>query len=438
MAALVLGTSSVPAGAAAPGPWVELGGRPVTGSTDPADPTDLAAGLWSTTLASESEPLHFSYDRRIQGSTVHIGVVGAPAGGDGDGLSIAATDAAIDDPEGDDCGSDTATTDSSAPYGTFGAQVVVGDEADQPDSTCPSADTVAITLSRYSSYNEADLPVALKIVEEAPVSDRGAPLPDSEELSFDVPDAADPADAAAGPAGAASFDDAPLVDTTAGTVTLAATVTEGTELLWRVPVTWGDQLVARADIPAVEADDAEGLGYPNSYVALALVQPDRQPYTLTGDDTSYGYYGGSDRSRLVAASYPLRYVNRFDSDAAPLLPGDHWVSLTVASAPEERAALDVPVQLTLEVTHTDAKPPTYQAAILAQGGGAGPSGYSADEPFLVGEGEFAAVASGSPAAPVDDDDTWWSARHVTGLGLAAVSLACCVAGAGWLVRRRAA
>lgn len=438
MAALVLGTSTATSYAAAsvPGPWVDLGGRPVAGSTDPAHPTDLTAGLWSTTLASESEPLHFSYDRRIQGSTVHIGAIGAARGADGDGLALAATDAAVDDAEGDDCGSDTASTDSSAPYGTFGAQVVVGDEVDQPDSTCPSADTIAITLSRYSSYNDAALPVALKIVEEAPASDQGARLSESEELSFDVPD---PVDGADGPAGAPSFDDAPLVDTTAGTVTIATTVTEGTELLWRVPVTWGDQLVARADLPAVSADDAEGLGNPSSYVALALVQPDREPYALTGDDATYGYYGGTDRSRLVAASYPLRYVNRFESDAAPLLPGDHWVSVTVASPPEDRAPLDVPVQLTLQVTHTDAKPPTYQAAILAQGGGTGPSGYSADEPFLVGDGEFAAVASGSPVAPsVDEDGGWWGARHVAGLGLAGVSLACCVAGAGWLVRRRAA
>jgi hypothetical protein len=438
VAALVLGTAtaSSAAGARAPRPWVDLGGQPVTASTDPAHPTALTAGLWAVDLGRESDALHFSYDRRIQGSTVHIGAIGSPAGPDGDGLALAATDAAIDDAEGDDCGSDSQTTDSSVPYRVFGAAVVVGDGVDSPDSTCPSADTVAITLTRSSSYNDADLPVALKIVEEAPVSDQGEPLPDSEELAFDVPDPAQPTD---GPAGATAFDDAPLVDVGSDAVTIDTTVTEGTELLWRVPVAWGDQLVARADIPAVAGKDAEGLGYPNSYVDLALVEPDRETFAQTVDDVSYGYYGGTERSRLVAGGYPLRYVNRFESDAAPLLPGDEWVSLTVASAPAERSPLDVPIELTLQVTHTDAAAPTYQAAVLAQGGGAGPSGYSADRPFLVGDGRFAAVASGNPVAPPDDaDGGWWSPRHGTGLGLAALSLACCVAGAAWLVQRRAA
>lgn len=415
---------------------VDLGGTPVTGSTDPAHPTRLDAGLWSLRLGSESQPLRFSYERRIQGSTVHVGAIGAPQGPDGDGLELSATDADLDDPEGDDCGTDTATTDSSAPYGILGTQVVVGDEADTPDSTCPSADSVAITVRRYSSYNDADLPVALKIVEEAPVSDQGDPAPESEELDFAVPERGDPQE---GPAGEPSFSDAPLLDLVDGATTIATEVTEGSEVLWRVPVTWGDQLVARVDLPALDPDEAEDLGSPSSYVRVALVQPSRDLFALTGDDYGYGYYGTEEAQRLVVGSYPLRYTNRFSSDVPPTLPGDHWVVVTVAAAPEDRAPVAVPLDLTVAVTSTDAAAPTYQAAVLAQGGGEGPPGYEQEKPYLVGEDRFAAVASGSPApAPATEDDSWWSPRHVTGLGVGAVSLACCVIGAGWLVRRRAA
>ncbi|KAA1415490.1 hypothetical protein F0U44_21145 [Nocardioides humilatus] len=436
LAAAIGAWAPTDASAVAPTDRTDLGGTPVDASTDPGEPTSIDAGLWAVTLGSESAPLHFAYQRQIQGSTIHVGAIGAPQGTLGDGLAIAATDADIDDPEGDDCGSDTASTDSSAPYATFGGQVIVGNEIDTPDSTCSTADTVAITLGRYGGYNEEDLPVALKIVEEAPVSDRGEPAPETEELDFRVPEPGDPAD---GPAGSPSYDDAPLLDLDGDTFTLDTTVTEGTELLWRVPVAWGDQLAARVDLPALDSDDAEALGSPSSYLRVALVQPSREVFAPTLDDYSYGYYGGTEASRLVVGTYPLRYTNRFTSDVVPTLPGDHWVSITVADAPEDRAAIDVPVELTVAVTPTDAQPPTYQAAVLAQGGGPGPAAYSADKPYLVGKDRFAAVASGNPAPqPSEDDVYWWTARHVTGLGLGVVSLVCCVIGAGWLVRRRAA
>ncbi|MEZ0577418.1 hypothetical protein [Nocardioides sp. MH1] len=439
--ALAVGAWTYDARAAAPAAGsgqVDIGGTPVPGaSTDPGDPTSLDAGLWRLDLGAEGQPLRLTYDRRIQGSTVHIGAIGAPAGSAGDGLQLAATDAANpDDPEGDDCGSDSATTDSSASTAVVGVQVVVGEEVDQPDSTCTSAGTIAITLGRYSSSNDEDLPVALKIVEEAPTSDQGEPPPDDDALDFEVPR---PADSSVTTAGAASFADAPLVDPRDGAVTIDTTVTEGTELLWRVPVSWSDQLVARVDLPALDSDEATELGSPSSYTRLAIVQPTRDLYAQTGDDGSYGYYGSTERSRLVVAGYPLRYLNRYSSDEAPVLPGDEWVSIAVAAAPADRSAVDVPVELTIAVTPTDAEPPTYQAAVLAQGGGAGPAGYSADKPYLVGDGEFSAVASGNPLPPVADDEPgWWTGRHLSGLGLGVISLGCCAAGAGWLTRRRRA
>jgi len=434
--ALAFGLSAwTPYGAAVPladTDPVDLGGQAVDGSTNPVTPTRLEAGLWAVSLGPESQPQFFSYERQIEGSTIHVGAIGAPTGSDGDGLKLAATDAVADDPEGDDCGSDYDTSDTTVPFAVIGIQVVVGKE---DDDVCRSADTIAITLGRYSSYNEGELPAALKIVEEAPVSDPGEPLDDSEELDFRVPEPVDPATK---PEGASSFDAAPVVDVQADPTTIETTVTEGTDLLWRVPLDWGDQLVARVDLPALAAGDAERLGSPNTYVKAAIVQPSREVFALSGDETYYGYYGGPDGSHFGAATYPLRYANRFASDVAPTLPGDHWVSVSVAPAPEERSPIDVPIQLTLAVTHTEAAPPSYKDAVLAQGGGAGPDGYAADTPYLVGDGEFSAVASGNPFSPEGDgDDDWWGPRRFAGLGLGVVSLACCAAGAGWLVRRRA-
>ncbi|MDZ5619482.1 hypothetical protein [Nocardioides bizhenqiangii] len=434
--ALGLGTwapfaAAVPVPAAEP---VDLGGQPVVSSTDPREPTPLEPGLWTVSLGPESQAQFFTYERQIEDSTVHIGAIGAPAGPDGEGLELTATVAATEGTEPVDCGTDQSSTDSSAPYGLVGAQVIAGDEEDHTTNTpCRSADTVELRLARYSGYNSVDLPVAIKIVEEAPVSSAEEP-PESEELDYQVPDPTDPAST---PAGAPSFDEAPVVDAHDGPVTLDTTIAEGTELLWRVPLEWGDRLVARADLPGLPEGEAEELGSPSVYLKLAIIQPSRDAFVLTrDDDSSYGYYGTPEGSGLVAGTYPLRYTNRYSSDVDPVLPGDHWVSVTAAAAPEERAALDVPIQLTFQVTGSDATPPTYKGAVLAQGGGDGPEGYSPETPFLVGDGEFSAVASGNPFTPEGEDgEGWWGLRRGVGLGLGVVSLACCAAGGVWLTRR---
>ena len=74
-------------GAAAATTGVDLGGEPLPSkaSTSPETPTALAPGLWRTTL-SPSYPQYFSYQRRINGSRVHIGVLGAPQGDSSDSI----------------------------------------------------------------------------------------------------------------------------------------------------------------------------------------------------------------------------------------------------------------------------------------------------------------------------------------------------------------
>ena len=58
--------------------------------------------------------------------------------------------------------------------------------------------------------------------------------------------------------------------------------------------------------------------------------------------------------------------------------------------------MQVSLDLTIAVAQVDDAAPTYKDAVLAQGGGPGPDGYSPGTPYLVGDGEFSAVASGNP------------------------------------------
>lgn len=404
---------------------VDLGGQPVVGSTNSTTPTTIEAGLWSATLGPD--PQHFSYERQLEDSTIHVGVIGAPQPSASDDVNVAAS-VVGEDESVIDCGSDYETS-SEVPQGVIGAQVIVGNEDD-----CSDADAVAIAVSRNSGAS-TDLPIAIKIVEEAPVADAEDPPAESPELDYEEPEPAEPVD---GPAGAPSFEDAPVIDPREGAVTIALDLVEGTELLWRVPLEWGDQLVARADLPGLSDRQQEQLEYATATVRLRIIQPIRDTLALTESEHYHeDTYGDVEASSLFVGTYPLRYANRY-TETAPYLPGDHWVSLAVAPTPEDRDPIDVPVELTVAVGTTDVPTPTYKAAVLAQSGGDGPEGYSADTPYLVGDGEFSAVASGNPFTPEsEEDDSWWGPQRFAGVGLGAVSLVCCAVGAVWLVRRRA-
>lgn len=437
LAWLTLTTGYAVAAAEPPAP-IDLGGASLpggTGSTNPDEPTTIGPGLWSDTLGgSETKNVHhFTYERRIKDSTVHVGVVGAPTSTSGDGLKV---DAGVLAEDGTltPCGSGDDSTSSGLPYALMGAGLDIGasaaDATDRPD--CLRADTIQLAVSRGYYTNPSELPIAIKIVEEAPVSG-AASLPDpAEELELDVPD---PGQARA-LEGADSFDDAPKLDPVAGGTTVSTDLAQGTEQLWRVGVQWGQQLVVRATAPAADAADVEPLccGVP---LRVRVIDPRREVYALDADvegQSAEGTYDDEEAVDLVAGSWPLLYRNRF-GDLLPTVPGDFWIAVSAGPAdPDaELEPLDVPVEVTVAVSGKPGGEPSYPKVVVAPDDSAGPGGYSPDKPFLVAEGTFSAVASGNPVVS-DEDDAWLSGRRWAGLGLGAVSAACLAAG---LVRLRA-
>lgn len=432
-------TTGYGAAAAEPPAPIDLGGVPLpggTGSTTPDDPTVIGPGLWADTLGgSEAKNLHhFVYERRIKDSTVHIGVIGAPASTDSDGIRV---EAGVLEEEGNlvSCGSDDDSTGFGLPYSLMGAAIDVGaSAADATDRVaCVRADTIQIAVNRGYGSNIAELPIAIKVVEEAPVSG-AASLPEpGEEVTFDVPSPGSAEDLRGG----SSFEDAPQLDAVAGGVSLATEVTQGTEQLWRVGVQWGQQLVVRATAPVGSEADLEGLccGIP---LRVRLVDPRREVFALKTDaegQQAEGSFDDDEAVEMVAGSRPLLYRNRF-SDLLPDVPGDFWVAVSASPVDpdSDREPLDIPVELTVAVSGEVAGEPGYPSVVVSPDDSAGPAGYSADEPFLVAEGTFSAVASGNPVIDGDADGAWLSGRRWAGLGLGAVSLACLAAG---VVRVRA-
>lgn len=439
LAWLTVTTGYAASAATAPDP-IDLGGEPLAegrGSTNPAEPTELAPGLWADALGgSEAQNVHhFTYDRRIRDSTVHVGVVGSPPSTDADALKV---DVGYVDETGNftSCGTGDDSITYGIPQSVLGAAVSIGqtaaDSTDRPP--CLTAASLGIQVSRGSSSVTTPMPIAVKVVEEAGVSDPIS-LPETPEtVGFDIPDAGDAEDLA----GATSFDDAPELDSSAEGVTVSTTLPQGTEQLWRVGVDWGQQVVAR--VTAEQADEADFEGrYSGVPVRVRLVDPRREVYALTNesasDESADGSYQVEEAVDIVAGSNPLQYRNRFD-DELPIVPGDYWIAVSVGPVDptSDLDPLDVPVELTVAVTGEPSGRPSYPGVVTSPDEGAQIEGYSPEEPFLVAEDTFSAVASGNPVS----GEGWFSTRRWAGLGLAAVSMLCLGAGVVRLRARRLA
>ena len=360
---------AAPAGAAGTG--VDLGGTAVAGSTDPAHPTPVAAGLWRDELGSTSSGADthvFRYHRTMADSTVHVGVVARPGGGDssssGIGLKVTTGDT--------DCESSSGSSGYDDPA-VFGTSVSVGD-GDESD-TCSTAADLTIAVDHGYDSDDGEIPFALKVVEEAPVRDADQlPAPAESDSGAPTPDA-DVADRPGRP----SFPAAPELDASDG-VTVSTSVTEGEQQLWRVPVTWGQQVGATVEVPKMDAaaDKAtDGLG---PTVAVHLISPMREDVGTapSGSSTSKDYSDEAGKAVVVAG--PLLYRNRESSD--PLtVPGDVWVLVSVEAA-DDRDPISVPLHLTVAVTGTAGRAPSYFPTVQAPDRSAGPDGYSPKTPFL--------------------------------------------------------
>lgn len=406
-------------GAAAAEPTVDLGGAPLpggTGSTDSGNPTSIEAGLWADRLAdaqSGSAAHYFTYERQMRFSTVHVGVIGSPTDADGDGFEVE-----ILGPERIQCASSSAPYSYAVPHEAMGARVWAGpDQLGDLQAECLLATSLDIVVARTNT-GSGELPVAIKVVEEAPTTGAGS-LPEPEESPTFQP-GADPAGGAE-LKGATDFDSAPQVAVSGGTAAFTTTVTEGEQRLYRLPLTWGQELSVDAIVPKVDVSEDD---YDHPDVEISLVDPLRDVVDdAVAGTTASATTSADETTRLSTALPAISYLNRY-TDGPATVPGDYWLSIAVSPA-EEFEPIEVPVDVEVSVADVTEGEPTYEGDVQAADTGAGPSAYSPETPFLIGPDEFSAVASGTPVLPDAEDDGWWGARRYAGIGLAVASLLCC-------------
>lgn len=400
---------------------VDLGGSPVEVSTNPAAPTVLTAGLWADTLSgpggSDANAHRFRYERTMQDSTVLVGVVGASTEtSDQIGVLLEAAGGPCDDQ----------TSTSGAAGTAFGTLAVAtsttfGDRNDE----CLTAPSVDITVRRGTADLESDLPIAIRVVEEAPVRDAEADLPEVPDVApFSLPQPADPTDLA----GAPSFDEAPEI--TSGTY--ADALPEGSERLYRVRLDWGQSLAVRVDVAAQDAAATETFSASaDPVVDLSLFDPLRNAFDGGAEDADQDGGYTVDGDLLLDGTYPVAYLNRYKSQNATV-PGDYWVSVAVTPAAVDRAPVEVPVELTVEVVGEPVEPPRSALTVTTPDTDSGPDGYDPATPYLVDDGVFSADVSGTPRVPEAAGD---DVRRTAGLVVGATSLVSLAAGAVLLLRR---
>ena len=314
------------------------------------------------------------------------------------------------------CGSDTSSSSYTFPGSPFRAAISVqGSEQGDRNSVCLTSDVVTFTVGRGFTSATGKLPVAIKIVEEAPLQDLSEDLPPVSEaepaLKLPAPGSA------TGVTGTASFDDAPLLEDG----THGDTVTEGETRLYRVVLDWGQTLAVRLDAPAMDAalqEETGGAFGPD--VQVTLFDPLRRLLATHPDGDASGSLDGEEPLRLSDAGGPVRFLSRFGGSAM-YLPGDYWVAVSVEPA-DGRHAAAFDYELTVETQGDAAGAPTYSSDDF-------------DEPFRVGRDAFSTVASGNPAPQDADEASPSGSRRFAALGLGVFGLVCCALGALQLRRR---
>lgn len=387
LAAVVL-TASVLLGspAAAAGGEGALGGSEISGSTDRAAPTEVELGTYQDSLSGEDrhDTLYYRYHRADPDadSTIVAGVATAA-----DPQAYGQLDIEVLDADGNNC-DDASTTRYTAGLQPAGVRAFAGRSSFlDRQSRCLTSDFVDIVVS--ANEVDGDVGFTLRVLEEntfvadTEKDEKALPQPDS---SLGKTPRVDVETGGPEESGSLSLTDAPELPEGSFTTN----VTAGSYGIWKVPVTWGQQL----DVGALVAADPAFEDSWDTYVRISVLDPaleEIEPPTVDGLENEQP--GVADEEvRLGSTTGPVRLLNRF-SDSGPSLTGDYYLVVSV-SQPSSGETPAVPVSVAAEVTGEEEGVPTFARDVpYVDGSDAGaPEAQAAD-----GDGPGRALAAGGLA-----------------------------------------
>ncbi|GGW44763.1 hypothetical protein [Streptomyces xantholiticus] len=363
-----------------PSPYVfDSEAKPVKGTEANINGPELTAGSTYKDSIKPGEKRYYRIDLDDK-SNAYVSAVAVPEPGTKvdymDKLEVSIED-----------GSGTACSDGTAEFGSASYARPVADLAsrriEKDGNSCQEAGAYYVLLERSGDGAAGPEPwdVELRFVSE-PGLKAAAPTQAPENWPSASPAA--PADGPQKRHGGTSFHDS----TGLSQGEWQDSIKPGETLFYRVPVDWGQQLFAGADLAnSPAADDAQSV---SNALVLALYNPARG---FVGDDSSM-YYDGKQKTVSLDPLPPVAYENRYASDdSAAAMRFAGWYYLSVTLSPEIAESFGKnPVPLTLRV-NLKGEPEAAPAY-------AGP----ADE-FRVDEDDYEAAESGKSAEAAAQSDT---------------------------------
>ncbi|MFJ5709020.1 hypothetical protein [Streptomyces sp. NPDC093105] len=411
-AAAAVGTlTALPAWAAEEAPLpayaFDPSGQRIQGAASSADAVALEPGkTYRDTLRKDGKVYYRLNLDTTKNSYVSAVAVPKPGGKAeyGDGFRIT-----IQDGSGSDCGYQEvnfATGDHVRPLTGYARRIVHPDE-----NYCQDAGTYYVLVERESDATSTpdDWELELQHVTEPLLRKIG---PDKLPESWPSGTPAPPVGKPEVREGGAGFHTA--VSLKEGE--WRANIRPGQTLFWRVPVDWGQQIFATAELGSSNAGDE----LVSNALALGLDNPARGFV-----DLQTASYNGKQTTVALVPRRPVAHDNRSSFETATSAMGlAGWYYLTATLSPEIAEEYgDTPLPLILRVNVGGEKKPAPD--------------YDADPGiFQVTDGDRAAAASGASGAAAADGNTLMVALAAGGIGLGTVLLV--GLGAWTLLARRTA
>jgi hypothetical protein len=352
--------------------------KAVRGSAVNSDGPPLTAGSTYKDTIKPGEKRYYRVDLDAK-ANAYVSAVAVPKlatkVGYADKLSVS-----IEDRSGAMCGDDDAQFGSATyvrPVAAYADRTI-----DKDSSSCQEAGAYYVLLERSKDGTSTPEPwdVEIRFASEPGLKSAGPTAPPEDWPS------ASPAVPGGGPEkrhGGTSFTDA--TGLTQGE--WQDKIMPGQTLFYRVPVDWGQQIFASADLGTSAADDsAQGVG---NALVLALHNPARGMV----QDASSVYYDGKQKSLAMDPLPPVAYENRYDSGSTSAMRFAGWYYLSVTLNPEvgeEYGEKAIPLTLRVNVEGEAESAPAY----------AGPAG-----DFEVTKDDQEAADSGKSAPEAAKSDT---------------------------------
>lgn len=353
-------------------PFLETG-KPVRGSTTQQGSPLLTNGDWLDTLGSSAgdrKTLYYRLRRTVDGSTLHVSADSRTRVA-GDVIALA-----VIGPDGRTCGQQSGIAIGASFTPLITASLAVPSSLDQSQQTCLKAGDYVVQVTHGAAGSTSlgaaiDVPLELRVREEAPVRDVGS-LP--ETASTPAFTALDLSQQAEQVVGGSSLAAATPIEPGA----ISGTIVPGELQAFSVDVDWGQSLAAQVR-PTISAGLASRLTSGRAPVlAVSILSPSRADaqgnYAYAGDSGSRrsntALYAGSEGVSVYQYTNAVAYRNRFQTEStarAASEAGRYLVLVSLITPGGDDRDYAVPFTMSTAVRGSVTGKPAYAAAAADDG-----------------------------------------------------------------------